>query len=128
MTARILVPSRGRVKKGVVPLSGMFTIGSSGAVSSEDGSADCGAAVTKTASETGRYTVTVYQAFTKLRGPTATMEGPADSAFPTTTGSDPQARNVGTTSFDIQFKRVDTQADAEPASGTKVHWSVNGVI
>src|SRR5688572_8917505 len=128
MPERILVPSRGVVRKGQVFLSGAVTIGASGAVSTEDGTAECGAVVTQVASEDGRYLVTLYKTFQKLRAPTVIMEGPADTAFPTTTGSDPQVRAVGTSSFLIQFKRTDTQADTDPASGTVVHWSVIGCV
>lgn len=105
-------------------IGGSFTIGASGAISAQDGAKKAGGTVTQTASEDGRYTVAfdrTYKRVVSVLHPT--MFGPADSAFPTTTGSDPQARNRATTGFDIQFKRVDTQADADPASGTICDWA-----
>jgi hypothetical protein len=128
MPERILIPLRGVARKGQVFMSGAFTIGASGAISTQDGTAECGVVFAQTASEDGRYTGTVYKTFSKLRAPHVQMEGTTDTAFPTTTGSDPQLRNVGTSTFDIQFKRTDTQADTDPASGTVVHWSIIGCI
>jgi hypothetical protein len=98
-------------------MCGTFTIGASGAVSTQDGATIAGFTVTKTASEDGRYSVALHRTFKRARF-LVQMVGTADTAFPTTTGSDPQCRNQTGSGCDVQFKRTDTQADADPASGT----------
>jgi len=107
---------------GLVVIGGTFTIGSSGAISTQDASGLSGGVVTQTGSEDGRYTVAFTQTWKRILGAHVQMNGPADNAFPTTTGSDPQTRNIAATGFDVQFKRTDTQADADPASGTIGSW------
>lgn len=104
-------------------LGGQFTIGAAGAITdaSSDSAAITGGTVTQTDSEDGRYLVTLHSSYTRVRA-FVQMVGPDDSAFPTTTGSDPQIRDQNTGDFSIQFKRTDTQADADPASGTVVNW------
>ena len=103
-------------------LGGTFTIGASGAVDSQDDSVLTGGVITQTGSEDGRYHVAFTIKAERCLGAFAQMQGPDDDAFPTTTGSDPQTRNRAADGFDIQFKRVDTQADADPASGTECSW------
>ncbi len=103
-------------------LGGTFLIGSSGAITSQDASSLTGGVVTQTGSEDGRYTVAFTIKAARNLGCFASMFGPADAGFPTTTGSDPQCRNKATTGFDIQCKRTDTQADADPASGSIISW------
>jgi len=103
-------------------IGGSFTIGAAGAVSAEDGAKLSGGTVTQTGSEDGRYLVTLDRTYKRVRPLAPLMIGPDDSAFPTTTGSDPQARLLTTSSFSIQFKRTDTQADTDPASGTVCTW------
>lgn len=106
-----------------ITLAGTVTIGSSGAITAQTGAAISGATVEQTASEDGRYTVTfVDTSYRRMLGAGAAMCGPADAAFPTTTGSSPKTRNLATTGFDVQFIREDTQADADPASGTILSW------
>jgi len=105
-----------------VTLGGIVTIGSSGAISSQDASSMSGGVVTQTGSEDGRYSVAFTIKAKRNLGSFVNMVGPDDTGFPTTTGSDPQTRNLAATGFDVQFKRTDTQADADPASGTKFSW------
>lgn len=96
--------------------SGSFTIGAAGAVSAQD---IPGVTVAKAAAA-GQYTLTANKAYAKLNG-NANMVGPAVATpFPTTTGSDPQWRGPALTTqvLTLQFKRTDTQADADAASGT----------
>lgn len=111
------------LKPKTLPIGGTITIGASGAISAQSGLADSGVTFVQTASEDGRYTGTFGIGIKSVMCVNVNMIGPADSAFPTTTGSDPQLRNVSTTGFDIQTKRVDTQADADPASGSILVWS-----
>jgi hypothetical protein len=105
-----------------ITLAGTFTIGASGAISAQTGAAISGATVTQTGSEDGRYAVAFDTTYRRTLGAHASMVGPDDSAFPTTTGSDPETRLLTTSGFSVQFKRVDTQADADPASGTVCSW------
>ena len=92
-------------------LGGIVTITTSGAIASQDASSLSGGVVTQTGSEDGRYSVAFTIKAKRVLGCFVNMIGPDDTAFPTTTGSDPQTRNVAATGFDVQFKRVDTQAD-----------------
>lgn len=120
-----------------VTLAGVVTITAAGAIAAQ-GQMDrsgalnsttaaavkfTGATVTKTGGKTGRYGVAFDRAYRHVKFVGATMIGPDDAAFPTTTGSSPKCRLLADTSgFSIQFVREDTQADAEPASGTKFTW------
>lgn|SRR5678815_5428329 len=103
-------------------IGGSFTIGSSGAVSTQDGAKLSGGTVTQVANEDGRYLVTLDRTYKRVRPMAPLMIGPDDSAFPTATGSHPQARLLTTSSFAVQFVRMDTEADADPASGTVCTW------
>ena len=108
---------------GLVILGGTFTIGSAGAITAQTGDGTAGATIAYVAA--GLYTATFLVAAGPVRinlGAHATMVGPDASAFPTTTGSNPQCRVQATTGFKIQFIRPDTQADADPASGTICNW------
>ncbi len=118
-----------------VIVSGHFAIGAAGAISttaSEANGLDPGEKVTgvslvKTATKTGRYTGTFsmpFKAVPDCLG--ATFQGDTDSAFPTTTGFLVAVRNVSKTGFDLQCSRLDTNADAEPASGSVIHFGFNG--
>jgi hypothetical protein len=103
-------------------IGGNVTIGATGAVSDQDGAKKAGGTVTQTASEDGRYAIAFDRTYSRVVSTWVNMFGPDDSAFPTTTGSDPQCRLRATTGFSVQFKRTDTQADADPASGTTFDW------
>jgi hypothetical protein len=103
-------------------IGGTFAIGSSGSVASQDGSKKSGGTVTQTGSEDGRYGIAFDRTYARVVTTWATMVGPDDSAFPTTTGSSPKTRLRTTSGFSVQFVREDTQADADPASGTKCDW------
>lgn len=117
---------RGYVSETQAPevrrIGGLVTIGASGAISAQTGAKLAGGTATQTASEDGRYTIAFQRTWKRVLGFGASMCGPADAAMPTTTGSDPVCRNVATTGMDIQTKRTDTQADADPASGTILCW------
>jgi hypothetical protein len=101
-----------------VVLSGNFTIGNSGAVSTQTAVEQCGVTVTKVNATSGRYLLTFQRTWGQVKSAHATMVGPDTSAFPTTTGSAPKLRQQTTSSVMVQFIREDTQADADPASGT----------
>jgi hypothetical protein len=114
----------------MVTLAGHFAIGSSGAISTtatvaqglDPGALITGATVTKTGGQTGRYTVTFQKTWKRMHACFASIEIQTGN-FPTATGSDPQIRTASTASFYIQCKRPDTQADANPASGSVIHWT-----
>jgi len=128
------------VARGEVIISGMFTLGSSGAIASAAGFVPSAAAgvspgVVKTATKTARYTVTLDQAYASLRFLGAPgIVGPADAAFGNTNanGAEYRNRSAGTgvgpaatpASFDIQLMLDSTGADTDGASGYEVHWAV----
>lgn len=103
-------------------IGGTVTITAAGAIGSQDGAKLSGGTVTQTASEDGRYSIAFDRTYKRTKVIGATMVGPTDSAFPTTTGSSPKTRNKATTGFDVQFVREDTQADTDPADGTVFTW------
>lgn len=121
-STRRLKPEKGRICANEITLSGTITIGAAGAISAQTGALLSGAVATKTASETGRYSVAFYRSFKRLKSCGAWYEGPADAAFPTTTGAIIGLRNCLKSGFDIQAARPDTMADTNPASGTILHW------
>jgi len=107
-------------------LAGNFTIGAAGAITAQTGARLSGVTVTQDAASVGRYLLTFYRGFTK--GPQAKMaimEGPATgTVFPTATGSEARFRSYAspTAAASLQLLRSDTQADADGASGTVVHF------
>lgn len=116
-----------------ITLSGVVTIGAAGAISAQgvmdgsgvvaNGAKNTGATVAKTGGKSGRYSVAFDRKYKHVKYCHANMVGPDDAAFPTTTGSAPKTRLLADTSgFSVQFIREDTQADADPASGTKFTW------
>lgn len=116
-----------------ITLSGVVTITAAGAIQAQgfmDRSGNVtgspkmtGATVAKVGATSGRYSVTYDRPYRHVKAVGVTMIGPDSAAFPTTTGSTPRCRLLAdTSSFTIQFIREDTQADADPASGTKFTW------
>lgn len=120
---RKLFPMYGSPAPRVVTLGGTFTIGGSGAITAQTGAKLSGGTVTKTGSKTGRYGVVFGRTFKRYLSAGALFFGPDDSAFPTTTGSQLKGRLLTTSGFTIQAVREDTQADADPASGSIITWS-----
>ena len=121
------------LRRRELTLSGVVTITAAGAISAQGwmdgaglvstGAKNTGATVAKTGGKSGRYSVTFDRKYRHVKHVGATMIGPDDAAFPTTTGSSPKCRLLADTSgFTVQFIREDTQADADPASGTKFTW------
>jgi hypothetical protein len=106
------------LETGMVTLFGTVTFGASGAISASDTK---GFSVAKTATKTGRYTVTLEDGYNGLRGASVTMEGVADTAFGAN-GYIGGLRNV-----DVANKTLDVQitdaagADTNPASGYKCY-------
>ncbi len=102
------------LEAGVIKLYGKVVSTTSGTVGS---STTKGFVVTKTATKTGRYTVTLQDTYMALLGVSVVLVGPDDSAYTTAKGLGWFVRNVSiadaTPTFDIQFYRTDTGADAE---------------
>lgn len=110
------------LEQGVVKLFGTLVIGSTGAITSQS----CkGFSVAKTASETGRYTVTLEDKYNGFLGANVTLEGAADTAF-ASAGLAHFVRNVAVSAsvpkLDLQISSaVATPADIDLPSGTKVY-------
>ena len=112
-------------------LSGSFTLGSSGAISSQTSVLNSGVTITQdtTGGAVGRYLSTFDRTtYKSLKAKFLSVTGPAaGSAFPTTTGINAYFRSYtgtspNTTENSIQLTRSDTMADADGASGTVVHY------
>lgn len=109
----------GSVRKGVVKLYGRFTTTTSGTISTVAGSftsaRQAGFSVVKTATKTGRYTVTLQDKFTELCGVHTTVIGTADAAYVAGKGfvASFVRNDAASTSktFDIQFTRINGTTD-----------------
>lgn len=119
MAQRSYQPLLGSVQRGVVPLFSRVVLGSSGAVSSQDGAKLAGFTVTKTASKTGRYTITLDKNYARLLWADVRIIAADDTAYTTAKGADvlirddDVGRGAGDGTFELQFCRSDTEADAE---------------
>jgi hypothetical protein len=128
-TQRLKFPIRGgESSRGAVIISGMFTVGGAGGVASADGaSAGLSGAknsTVKTVGKTGRYSVALDRNYRKLRFMGApALVGPADAAI--ATADIAYYRNRTTSGFDIQCCLGGADADANPTTGTEIHWSVH---
>jgi hypothetical protein len=119
MLNRTFIPEKGSLNHGVIHLYGQIPLGTSGALAATYSAAvdSPGATVTKTATEAGRYTVTLQGPVKKLLHGVATVLGADDTAIGTG-GSVPFLRDNDLASdgtIEIQFARSDTGADAEIA-------------
>lgn len=105
-------------------LHGTVVFGASGAVTT---ALNKGFTVVKTATETGRYTLTMGKSdaidtYYEFKGLNAIVEGPTDAAV--AGGFIPIIRNVDTTNgfSTVEVQLVDAAgADAEPTSGNKLY-------
>lgn len=118
MANRLFKQFQGTLEQGVVKLYGSVTTSTSGTIASKTGK---GLTITKTASKTGRYTVTLADKYTAMLGCSVLVEGSTDAAYTASKGLVSFLRNVPTssvTSFDVQFTTVGaTPADAELEDG-----------
>lgn len=108
-------------------LHGTVTIGASGAVSSQTAANKSCAVVTKTASKTGRYTITLTNKFAELIGASANLIIGDDAAATIADGNECTFRDNDIASdgtIEIQCHRSDTMADANPTSGTVIMWTL----
>lgn len=99
---------------GIVKLFAKVVTSTGGTIASQ---VSKGLTVAKTGSEVGRYTVTLADKYSSLVGCSVALVGAADAAYTTANGLNSFLRNVdvagSTPSFDVQFARTDTGADAE---------------
>lgn len=108
---------------GIVKLFGKVVTSTSGTISSQV----CkGFSVAKTSSETGRYTVSLDDKYTSLRGCSVALVGAADAAYTTANGLNSFLRGVDVSNataplFYVQFARTDTGADAEVIDGAEFY-------
>lgn len=108
------------LEAGVAKLYGEVTTSTSGTIASQS----CkGFTVSKTAGETGRYTVTLSDKYNKLLSVCVTVVGATDAAYTAADGlvsflrNDSVASNGAT--FNVQFADPATSADAEIEDGAK---------
>lgn len=98
----------------IIKLFGKVVTTTGGAIGSQDSK---GFTVSKTGSEVGRYTITLEDKYTSLRGMTVALQGAADAAYTTANGIGWFVRGVdvaaATPLLYLQFYRTDTGADAE---------------
>lgn len=109
------------LESGVVKLYGKIVTTTSGTI----GSQSCkGFSVAKTATKTGRYTVTLEDQYMALLAVGVNIEGTADAAYTGAKGLINFLRNVDVTAatpvFDIQFATT-TFADAELEDAAEVY-------
>lgn len=102
------------LESGIVKLYGKVVTSTSGTIST---SSCKGFSIAKTGSETGRYTITLSDKYTALRGVSVVVQGAADAAYTTAKGLNYFVRGVdvdaSTPLLYLQFNRTDTAADAE---------------
>jgi hypothetical protein len=114
MANRLYKQFQGTLEAGVVMLYGSVVTSTSGTIASKTGK---GFTITKTASETGRYTITLADKYTSLLSVRVSVVGAADAAYTGSKGLMSFLRNVDVSSagtFDVQFTTVvATPADAE---------------
>lgn len=119
MANRLYKQFQGTLEAGVVMLFGSAVTSTSGTIASKTGK---GFTITKTAGETGRYTVTLADKYTSLLSVNVTVVGAADAAYTGSKGLGSFLRNVDVSSagtFDVQFTTViATPADAELPDAT----------
>lgn len=125
MANRNFKPGAMGLEKGIITLYGKVVTGTDGAISSQD----CrGFSVAKTGSETGRYTVTLEDAYTALRMVTCVVEGADDAAYTNAKGLAYLLRNVDVTAktLDIQFvNAAQPQADANLENSTSFYIEIS---
>lgn len=112
---------------GAVSLFGKVTTTTSGTIGS---SSVTYGSVVKTATKTGRYTITLDDSYVAFLGCWITIEGTSDAAYTTGKGDFAFLRNVSVTdatpTFEIQFASSDgSPADAELEDGAVFYFRVD---
>lgn len=114
------------LEQGVVKLFGTMTVGAAGAISS---SSCKGFDVVKTATETGRYTITLEDKYTSLLHCGVVVQGAADAAYTTACGLGHMLRGVAVSAATpvlyVQFvDREAVPADADLETGAVVYFEI----
>jgi hypothetical protein len=114
-------------KRRLVVMSGSFTIGAAGAISSQTSQQDSQVVVSKTAGKTARYDLLTYRPWDRM-DVYASIIGPADAAFGNTNANTVQCRNRSpsstTSQVELQGILASTGADTDFASGTIVTYLI----
>lgn len=115
--AHTMFPLDGSMELGVVRAFAYIDTTTSGTIdtAATASRSKCGITVVKTATKTGRYTMTFDGAFKRLLAWGAGVEGAADTAYTVSKGIVPQLRGVSPSTgvLYLQFCRSDSMADAE---------------
>lgn len=118
-----LAPVQAPLSDRLVILTGIVTLGASGAISSQD----CeGFTVVQTATETGRYTATLLNTFVKIQYAHGVVEGAADAAVPNGKATVCQLRSVtgSVAYFQMLHPNGTTAADALPEDSAKLRFVI----
>lgn len=108
----------------IVKLYGKVTTTTSGTIGTSSAK---GFSVTKTAAETGRYTITLADQYPEFKHCAIVVEGAADAAYTSAKGLVAFIRNVSmsTKTFNVQFCDADgSPADAELEDGAKFYLEI----
>jgi hypothetical protein len=122
----------GTIHPNMYPLCGTIEVGATGAIVNQTGNRDAG--VTFTRNATGDYRGTIHRGYARCFGGDAAVIMPAAATAPTVAaGNDAFIQGVsaanmnGTTpisTFAIATARSDTDALADPTSGTFISWQL----
>lgn len=131
MARRITHPDLGYVgSKKLIRFNHRVVLGAAGAISSQDAPKDSGVIAVKTATKTGRYTLTSEGGVVRhkrFRGGTVTLIGPDDTAYGALTvgltsiwrKDDIAASGLGDGTIEVQFLNASGNwTDAELPTGT----------
>lgn len=123
MANRLFKQFQHTLEQGVVKLFGQVVTSTSGTISS---SSCKGFTIAKTATEAGRYTVTLSDSYYQLLSVHVNLVGASDAAYTDGKGMYMGLlRNVSvndsTPTFDIQFNDPDTNVDAEVADSASFY-------
>lgn len=122
MANRLYKQFQGTLEAGIVKLFGSVATSTSGTIASATGK---GLTITKTAGETGRYTVALADPYVSFLSASIVVQGAADAAYTTAKGLVAFIRGVDVTSqtaplLYVQFCDSDgSPADAELEDGAK---------
>jgi hypothetical protein len=120
MGARMKFPLAGLYGREWSIAIGTVVTGASGAIASQTSERDSGFTAVKTATKTGRYTLTFAEPLSDAVLLSATIIGAADAAISNTSGGTGPtfARNLSasTRTIDVQFTRNSDSADTEITS------------
>lgn len=126
MSERVFFPGHGNSLPGRVTMRGKLVTTTGGTIDTTKSEFE-GFTVVKTGTKTGRYTITLHRAYKRLGGMAVTIIGTDDAAATGTNGWIYQLRkNTISTdgAFFLQFKRSDTNADAELEDAAEVRFEI----